>query len=66
MAGKRRPRAKKYYRFILRVNNELSPEAIQGIKRAMWTYMRDIPITDINSSKILKPHNIKFPEVVRC
>lgn len=64
--AKRRPRAKKYYRFILRVNDELSPEVIEGIKRAIWTYMTDIPITDINSSKILKPDSVKFLEVIRC
>ena len=45
----------KYYRFTIRIKKVLSSGEIQAIKKAIWSHLQDIAITDIQGKKMNKP-----------
>ena len=45
----------KYYKFIVRIKKVLSSGEIQGVKKAIWSHLQDIPITDILGKEANKP-----------
>ena len=64
----------KYYQIIVRTKRILSSGEIQGVKKAIWSHLQDIAITDIQAREMNKPQlrfkgdkpiRIKGDEVVR-
>ena len=45
----------RYYRFIVRTEKDLGRFELDGVKRAIWNYIRDIAITDIQAGKCNRP-----------
>lgn len=45
-----------YYRIELRTNGYLSEDDIERLKRAIWTHLGNIPITDIDVRRRRKPN----------
>lgn len=45
----------KYYKFIVRIEKILSDGEIKGVKKAIWSYLQDIAITDIQARKMSTP-----------
>jgi hypothetical protein len=52
---KEMPKKYKYYKFTVRIEKILSTGEIKGIKKAIWTHMQDIAITDIQARKTSTP-----------
>lgn len=54
------PKKYRYYRFILRIEKDLTREEIKIMRRALWREMRDVTMPDIHAQKINKPTNLKW------
>ena len=50
----------KYYQIIVRKKEHVTPEMIEGMRRALWNYLNDTPMIDIIARKISKPHNTEW------
>jgi len=50
----------KYYQVIVRKKGVVTPEMIEGMKRAIWQYLNDTPMKDIHARKISKPKHLKW------
>ena len=64
MGGKKKDKYN-YYKFLLRTKDALTRDDLKGMKRALWLYLGNIPITDVHASKGLNAGGIRFEEVVR-
>lgn len=52
----------KYYQVIIRKKGVVTPEMLEGMKRAVWEYLDNTPKKDIIARKISKPHNLRWRE----
>lgn len=51
---------KYYYKFLVRLERKLKPFEVQSIKNAIWNYLTDIPITEIQGGEANNTGYYKF------
>lgn len=63
--GKKKKDKYNYYRFLLRTKDVLTKDDLEGMKRALWLSLGNIPITDVHANESLNKGEIRFEETVK-
>ena len=50
----------KYYQILVRKKEVVTPQLLEGMRRAIWSFLEDTPMKDIHARKINKPQKLSW------